>query len=66
MTKYENKKETMDSGAILEWLYDNFPNVKGKPTGVETNADGTVKRIDIERTLTTQEKNKLTKKFSEL
>ena len=65
-TKYENKIEFEDSGDIVVWLQNNITGIKDKPISVSVYHNGTIKEIDIGKSLTKAEKKKITDKFPEL
>jgi hypothetical protein len=62
-TKYENNTD-IDSMDIVRWLQSQFG--KDTPIGVSMNRDGTVKEIDIGKSLTKADKKIIIDKYPEL
>ena len=66
-TEFENIPTRIEaSHLIIKWLQKNVSGVKGSPVMVSTNRDGTVRKIQIGKSLSKQEKKKITDQFPEL
>ena len=66
MTKFENKKPLDDSGLVTSWLQENISGISNKPISVSMNRDGTISKIEIGKTLTKSQKDKIILQFPEL
>tara|TARA_R100000963_G_C4639127_1_gene102859 strand:+ start:1607 stop:1837 length:231 start_codon:yes stop_codon:yes gene_type:complete len=65
-TKYENHHKFDDSNEVLKWIQKNIEGLDGISLGVGVNKDGTVREIDIGKSLTKADKKIITDKFPEL
>ena len=66
-TKYENLPTRLEeSHLIIKWLQENIDGIKGTSIMVSTNRDGTVREIEIGKSLTKADKKIITDKFPEL
>ena len=64
MIEFTNKKKFIDNKEVLKTLQDKFG--KKTPLGVLMNSDGTLKKIIIDKELSSSEKKWVKDKFPEL
>jgi len=64
MIEFKNKKKCIDNKEVLKILQNKFG--KKTPLGVLMNIDGTLKKIIIDKELTSAEKKWVKDKFPEL
>ena len=64
MTEFLNKKKFIDNKEVLKILQNKFG--KKTPLGVLMNIDGTLKKIIIDKELTSAEKKWIKDKYPEL
>ena len=64
MIEFKNKKKCIDNKEVLKTLQNKFG--KKTPLGVLMNIDGTLKKIIIDKELTSAEKKWVKDKFPEL
>ena len=66
LTKYESSSDILPLNEIDVWIRTNLNVSKNKGVLVEIWNNGKIKSIDIQKSLSTLEKKKLTDKFPEL
>ena len=64
MIEFKNKKKCIDNKEVLKTLQNKFG--KKTPLGVLMNIDGTLKKIIIDKELTSAEKKWIKDKYPEL